>query len=105
MLWLKEENFLISQKKNDLRTYKNIWKIAASQGDYYTTDCLLDYPYFKQTKKHYKIIAIDLTKQRALDADPKAIQQINFTWNLERGGNTEMLFLTEKPTDNILDFS
>ena len=46
------------------------------KGDDYTTGCLLDYPYFK---KYYKLIAIDLSKQQTLDADPKAMQQINFT--------------------------
>ena len=40
---------------------------------------LLDYNYFM---KHYKLIAIDSSKQRALDADQKAIQQMNFTGNL-----------------------
>ena len=45
--------------KNDLETYDNR-KIATGQGDDYTTGCLLDYPYFKQ---HYKLIAIDLSKQ------------------------------------------
>ena len=59
--------------KNDWRTYGNIQKIAAGQGDDYTTGCLLDYPYFKK----YKLIAIDLSKQQKLDADPKAIQQFN----------------------------
>ena len=44
------------------------------------TGCLLDYLYFK---KHYKKIAIDLSTQQALDADPRAIQRINFTENLE----------------------
>ena len=42
------------------------------------------------------MIAIDLTKQQALDADPKAIQQINFTENLDRGGNTTMFFIIEE---------
>ena len=46
------------------------------QGNDYTTVCLLCYPYFK---KYYKLIAIDLRKQQSLDADPKAIQQINIT--------------------------
>ena len=46
------------------------------------TGCLLNYPYFKQK---YELIAIDLSKQQALDGDPKAIQQINFTGNLNRG--------------------
>ena len=55
-------------------TYENIKKIAAGQGDDYTTGCLLDCSYFKD---HYKLVAIDLSKQQALDADPRAIQQIN----------------------------
>ena len=59
--------------KNNLITYDNIRKIATGQGDDYTTGCLLDYNYFNN---YYKIIAIDLSKQQALDADPKAIQQI-----------------------------
>ena len=48
---------------------------------YFTTEFLLDYNYFKE---NYKLIAIDLSKQQKLDADPKAIQQINFTGNLEK---------------------
>ena len=62
--------------KNDLRTYDNVRKVTISQGDDYTTGCLLDYPYFQE---NYKLIVIDLSKQQALDADPKAIQKINFT--------------------------
>ena len=56
--------------KNDKITYENIRKIATGQGYDYTTGCLLDYPYFKD---NYKMIAIDLSKQQALDADPRAI--------------------------------
>ena len=63
------------------KTYENIRKIATGQGDDYATGCLLDYPYFKD---HYKIIAIDLTKQQALDTDPRPIKQINFMANLDR---------------------
>ena len=55
--------------KNDLKAYDNIRKIATGQGDDYTTGCLLDYPYFK---RYYKLIAIDLSKQQKLEADPKA---------------------------------
>ena len=51
------------------------------------TGCLLDYNYFKG---YYKMSAVDLLKQQALDADPKAIQQINFTANLDRAGNTRI---------------
>ena len=63
------------------KTYENIRKIAIGQGDDYTTSCLLDYTYFK---KYYKMIAIDLSRQQALDADPRKIQQIDFTANLNR---------------------
>ena len=51
------------------------------------------------------MIAIDLRKQQALDADPKAIQQINFTANLDRDGNTVMFFIIEEAKETILDFS
>ena len=84
------------------KTYENIRKIATGQGDDYTTGCLLDYTYFK---KYYKMIAIDLSKQQALDADPKAIQQINFTANLDRAGNTTMFFIIEEAKETVLDFS
>ena len=63
------------------KTYENIRKIDTGQGDDYTTSCLLDYPYFIN---YYKMVAIDLSKQQVLDADPNAIQQINFTTNLNR---------------------
>ena len=70
--------------KNSLRTYDNIRKIATGQGDDYTTrlDYLLDY-----FNKNYKMIAIDLSKQQPLDADSKAIPQINTTGNLKREEN------------------
>ena len=67
------------------KTYENIRNIAIGHGDDYTTGSLLDYTYYK---KYYKMIAIDLNKQQALDAVPKAIQQIDFTANLDRDGNT-----------------
>ena len=66
--------------KNNLRTYDNIRKIVTGQRDDYISVCLLDYPYFK---KYYILIAIDLRKRQMLDADPKAIQQINSVGNLE----------------------
>ena len=65
--------------KSDMGTSSNIWKIATDQGDEYTTGCLLNYSYFKES---YMMIAIDLSKQQVLDADPKTIQKDNFTGNL-----------------------
>ena len=88
--------------KNNKVTYENIRKIATGQGDDYTTGCLLDYSYFMDT---YKIIEVDLSKQQVLDADPRAIQQINFTPNLDRAGNTRIFFILEEAKETILDFS
>ena len=93
-------NFFDHPVKSDMRTYDNIRKIATGQGDDYTTSCLLDYNYFK---KHYKMIAIDLSKQQALDADPKSIQQINFTGNLEQ--QATIFFIIEGGKETILDYS
>ena len=78
-----------------------ILKIATCQGNIYTTGCLLDYNYFK---KFYRMIAIDLSKQQALDADPKAIQQINFTGNLNRPAVVTMVCIIEEAEENVLDF-
>ena len=66
--------------QNDLRTCDSIQKITIGQVDDSTTGRLLEYPYFKET---YKLIPIDLSKQQVLDANPNAIQQINFTGNLD----------------------
>ena len=96
------ENFFDQPIKNNKITYDNIRKIATGQGDDYTTGCLLDYPYFANT---YKIIAVDLSKQQALDADPRAIQQINFTANLDRAENTRVYFILEEAKETILDCS
>ena len=51
------------------------------------------------------MVAIDLTKQQALDANPRAIQQINFTANLDRAGNTAMFFIIQEAKESVLDFS
>ena len=96
------ENFFDQPIKNNKVTYENIRKIATGQRDDYTTGCLLDYLYFMDT---YKMIAVDLSKQQVLDADPRAIQQINFTANLDRDGNTRIYFILEEAKETILDFS
>ena len=88
------KNFFDQPVKNNKVTYENIRKIATGQGDDYATGCLLDYIYFKN---YYKIIT--------LDADPKAIQQINFTANLDRAGNTRIYFILEKVKETVLEFS
>ena len=78
---------------SDLKTYENIRKVATGQGDDYTTGCLPDHSYFKE---NYKMIAIDLTKEQVLDADPRAIQQINFMTSLDRTGDTQTCSLLLK---------
>ena len=96
------ENFFDQPIRDDKVTYENIRKIARGRADDYTTGCLLDYPYFKNS---YRTIAVDLSKQQALDADPRAIQQINFTANLDRAYNTRIYFILEKAKETKLDFS
>ena len=90
-----------TSKKNKI-TYENIRKITNGQEDDYTTGCLLDYTYFRDI---YKMIAIDLSKQQALDIDPKAVQQINFTANLDRAVNTIIFFILEEVKVTVLDSS
>ena len=51
------------------------------------------------------MIVVDLSKQQALDADPKAIQQINFTANLDRAGNTRIYFILEEAKETVFEFS
>ena len=87
------ENVFDQPIKTNKVTYEHIRKIATSQGDNYTAGCLLDYTYFKDS---YKIIATDLNKQQILNSDPKAIQQTNFTANLERAGNTRIYLILEE---------
>ena len=99
---LNGETFFHWKIKNNKVTYENIRKIATGQGDDYTSGCLLDYSYFKDS---YKMIAVDLSKQQALDADPRAIQQINFIENLDRAGNTRIYFILEEAKETILNFA
>ena len=95
------ETFFDQPINSMTKTYKNIRKIAIGQGDDYTTGCLLDYPFFKD---HYKLIAIDSSKQQALNTDPRAIQKINFTANLDRNANTTMFLIIEEVKATVLNF-
>ena len=95
------ENLFDQSIKDNKVTYENIRKIATGQVDDYTTGCLLDYRYFKDV---YKMIAVDLSKRQALDADPRAVQQINFTANLDRA-NTRVYLILEEAKETILNFA
>ena len=69
------------------------------KGEHYTTGSLLDYNYFT---KHYKLVAVDLSKQSELDVDPRAIQQIEFKYMLET--NSTIYWVLEKSKEAILEF-
>ena len=69
------------------------------KGEDYTTGFLLDFNYFK---KHYKLVAVDLSKQKELDADPRAIQQTEFKHMLET--NVTIYWILEKSKETILEF-
>ena len=89
------------QPINDLKKqYNEIRKTATGQGDDYKTGCLLDYQYFKD---HYNLIANDLSKQKELDADSRAIQQIGFYGMLKT--NSLVYTVLEKSKATMLQFS
>ena len=106
---IKDYNVMVYHKNkfdqpvnSEVKINENNRNIATGQGDHYTTGCLLDYSYFEE---NYKMIGTDLSKQQALDADPMAIQQINFRANLDKAGNTTMFFIIEEAKETVLDFS
>ena len=68
-------NFYDNPIENDIEKYRELKKVMIGKGEDYTTGSLLDYNYFD---KHYKLVAVDLSKQKELDVDPRAIQQIEF---------------------------
>ena len=88
--------------KNDLITHEKVRKIATGQRNDYITGCLLDHNYFDN---YYSMVAIDLSKQQALDADPKVIQQIHFTPNQDLEGQTAMYFIIKEAKETVLHFS
>ena len=98
---IDETNFY-DQSINDLiKQYDEIRKISTGQGDDYTTGFSLDYVYFKDD---FRLITADLSKQKALDADPKAIQQIIFTGQVDDEALT-VFYILEKSKETILEFS
>ena len=74
-------NFYDNPIERDVEKYRELKKVMIGKGEDYTTGSLLDYDYFK---KHYKLIAVDLSKQKELDSDPRAIQQIEFKYMLKK---------------------
>ena len=87
--------------KTNQRTYDNISKVPTGQGDDYATGCLLYYVY---SKNYYKMVAIALCKQQVTGADPKAMQTISFTGNLDRAGDGSVYFIIKEAKETILKF-
>ena len=94
-----EKSFFDLPVRDNIRTYDNTRYILTGQGDDYATGYFLDYNYFKE---HYKIIAIDLRKQQEIDSDTRAIQQINFTKNLEN--QSTIFFIIKEAKETVFYF-
>ena len=78
-VFIDGRNFYDNPVESDIEKYRELKKVMIGKGEDYTTGSLLDFNYFD---KHYKLIAVDLSKQKELDADPRAIQQFEFKYML-----------------------
>ena len=92
-------NFYDNPIESDIEKYRELKKVMIGKGEDHTTGSLLDYDYLK---KFYKLVAADLSKQKELDADPRAIQQIEFKYMLET--NSTIYWVLERSKKNILEF-
>ena len=98
-------NFCDQPINDSIRQYDEVRKISTGQGDDYATGCLLDFVYFE---KNYRLLAADISKQKALDANSRAIQQIIFTGTIKATvANTRVVifYVLEKSKETILEFS
>ena len=98
-------NFYDQPINDSIKQYDKMKKISTGQGDDYTTGFLLDFSNFE---KNYRSIAVDLSKQKVLDVDSRAIQQINFTRKIkatEADTKVIIYYILEKPNEKILEFS
>ena len=93
-------NFYDQPINDSVKQYDEIRKISTGQGDDYKNDCLLDFTYFE---KNHRLIAVDLSKQKVLDADSRAIQQIIFTGKTSQA--SVIYYIYEKSKETILEFS
>ena len=92
-------NFYDNPIESDIEKYGELKIVTIGKGEDYTTGSLLDYDY---VKKNYKLVAVDLSKQKELDADPRAIQQIEFKYMLVT--NSTIYWVLEKSKETILEF-
>ena len=92
-------NFYDQPINDQIKKYDEIKNVTTGKGDDYTTGCLLDYQYFKD---HYQLTAVDLSKEKGSEADPRAIQQTEFYGKLET--NSQVCAVLEKSKETILQF-
>ena len=92
-------NFYDNPIESDIEKYREFKKVMIGKGEDYTTGSLLDFNYFD---KHYKLVAVDLSKQKELDADLRAIQQIEFKYML--GKNSTIYWVLKKSKETIFEF-
>ena len=92
-------NFYDNPIESDIEKYRELTKVMIGKGEDNTTRSLFDFNYFN---KHYKLVAVDLSKQKELDADPREIQQIEFKYMF--GTNSTIYWVLEKSKETILDF-
>ena len=85
--------------ESDIEKYRELKKVMIGKGEDYTKGSLLDFNYFD---KQYKLVAVDLSKQKELDGDPRAIQRIEFKYML--GTNSTIYWVLEKSKETILEF-
>ena len=93
------KNFYDNPIESDIEKYRELKKVMIGKGEDYTTGSLLDFNYFD---KHYKLVAVDLSKQKELDVDPSAIQQIEFKYMV--GTNSTIYWVIEKSKETKLEF-
>ena len=88
-------NFYDNPIESDIEKYRELKKVMIGKGEGYTTGSLLDFNYFDK----HKLVAVDLSKQKELDADPRAIQQIEFKYMLGT-----IYWVLKKSKETILEF-
>ena len=93
------KSFYDNPIESDIEKYRELTKVMIGKGEDNTTGSLFDLNYFD---KHYKLVAVDLSKQKELDADPRAIQQIEFKYMLRI--NSTIYWVLEKSKETILEF-
>ena len=99
------KNFYDQPINDSIKQYDEIRKISTGQSDDYTTGCLLDFAYFE---KNYRLIVADLSKQKAVDAESRTIQQIFFTGKIKAvANNTRVIiyYILEQSKEIALEFA